>query len=363
MGSLTATKALWSGSLWPSGHFGVGRVREVSSILPEAPRGGLHPSVFRNVAAFRAAIEKRDRKSGDAGNRVELDKLALHSDRGFNESCLSMLNLTERKSERSKRGLGGLSAHGRKTVESGAVLLEQRYGAKNLAFWTCTLPPMSVSSFSRLVDRWGEVQRRLHQEIIRRQQRMGLPGSVVGVTEIQPQRFEATGVPWLHIHWCFPARLPGGPFIADKAWYLSLWRRTLADFVPELRGVKFLPGVASRVEVVRSSAAGYLAKYLGKGGDSVELARAIAPDMLPSSWYTISNNLRRAVKRSVIKVIGEIAKRFLDFLESGNAAILSSYSVAVERTYGQLKVGQAGKLSREVAGFLIREDRMMESLC
>lgn len=123
---------------------------------------------------------------------------------------------------RSPMGSGGITPLGRRLVRVAAWYLEKRFGRKRLAFATLTLPdlPDEVVAVLRGVH-WGELKRRWQEEIQRalRRTQCAFP-YIVGVLELQLDRFAKHGVPMPHFHFCYVCKAKSTPVSFTNPWHL-----------------------------------------------------------------------------------------------------------------------------------------------
>lgn len=248
-----------SGSLWPNGEFSVGY----------APGGGLE------------ATECIADEYGTGGD-FPLDLAMLPN----SHSDLEEVGV--------RRGQGGLTSHGARMVRNCAEAMEGVFGAQNLTFATMTLPEMEYEDFWNVSSNWAEIVRVFYQRLGRFLEECGGSKAYCSVTELQPGRTRREGIPALHLHFIFQGRPRAGgnwfvrPDRARRYWAdaVHLYCRRRYDFTH-----------SENLQQVRDTAAGYLSKYMSKGGD---LSSPI-PDnpmgwTLPTSWCNISLKLKQYVK-------------------------------------------------------------------
>jgi len=191
-----------------------------------------------------------------------------------------------------KHGLKGITSQGRENVKESAFLLERVY-RKRLGFYTLTCPYTDAESIHSYNQNISYILRSYFQELKREYDRKNCTWSYVSVLEWQTARFDDTGFPVLHIHYIAPCYLPSSrSFIVDANKIRSLWRTAVRNVV----GKDCNTSASVDSQVVSKSAAGYLAKYMSKGGDSFEFLAQNAPDQFPSQWWSTSRNLRKALK-------------------------------------------------------------------
>lgn len=206
-----------------------------------------------------------------------------------------------------KHGLQGITSLGRENVKESAFLLEQRY-RRRLGFYTLTCPYTDEESIYSYNKNIAYIQRSYFQEIKRACEKKNGTWSYVSVLEVQSNRFHETGTPVLHIHYVSPCYVPG-----TWDWLLT------ADEIRDIWG-RVVSGVIGRVcessasvdcQVVKHSAAGYLAKYMSKGGQEMQFLAQNAPDQFPSQWWSTSRNVRKALKACTVQLPSSVAHDIL----------------------------------------------------
>lgn len=202
-----------------------------------------------------------------------------------------------RRKRVTKRGSKGITSYGKKMVRSGVTLLEEKHGRSRLGFLTLTVPTLSPEKYPEMVRLWPESLRQYKQELSRELQRHGLDSNLVYSTEIQEKRFWRYGVALPHAHVVFQARAKGKHYPISTQWYANAWGRILSN----LLDCPVDTSAATRIERPRKSVAAYLSKYMSKGGKELEKIKATGDDVvLPSSWWGMTNELRREVKQKTI---------------------------------------------------------------
>lgn len=207
------------------------------------------------------------------------------------------------KDPTKRYGLKGISARGRESVKEGAYLLEKRYG-KRLGFYTLTCPYTELNDIYLYNQNIAYIQRSYFQEVKREYQRQGVVWSYVSVLEIQPKRFSDTGVSCLHIHYIAPCYAPRTwKWVLTADALRAIWQRVLSNAL----GFPASTKASIDASVVKTSAIGYIAKYMSKGGAEVEFLAQNCPDQLPSQWWSMSSNVRQAVKNNTVSLPAPIA--------------------------------------------------------
>lgn len=250
---------------------------------------------FGFVPEKKVETVNRDELSELADNSLErLKKRRDIEKRSFVESLNSSpvpLGLsTPSNSQKTRRGLNGITGHAANQVRDAVWWLEQKYGKSRLTFATWTIPPVAMG----VIQSWGEFVRLLLAKLVYRLEREGLPTYVVGVTEVQTERAANHGGLPLHLHWVFVGRHFNAHWFLEPQEADDLLFATLQNFCPVINreDVK----ASGRLESIKKSAVGYLGKYLSKGKKAVrQLVEAGSGELMPSSWHCCTRALRRIV--------------------------------------------------------------------
>jgi len=228
-------------------------------------------------------------------------------------STLGLSNVPNSHKVPKARGRRGMTKYNRRLLVNSAILLEKKYGKENLSFLTLTLPE---ECSSRSPDLYAEAKRQMLQWLQRALVRCGLPGLVVGATEIQPGRLAASGQFALHEHWIFAGRKARKSWALRPKIFAESWARILAN-VYSLADASGAVSSSTRVERIRKSAAAYLGKYLSKGEKCVsKLIEDGYEAFLPSSWITRSRGILELFLSAIIKIVGTRATFLSDNLRA-----------------------------------------------
>ncbi len=219
---------------------------------------------------------------------------------------LSSVSNHQDASQKRRYGLRGVTLNGMRRVRTGAYLLQKRYGCR-LGFYTLTCPYTLASEIYEYNKVVAEIARRFFQECKFLYEELGVTWSNVFVYEYQESRYEETGVPVLHVHYIAPCYYPGTKeFILSATELRYLWmvvcRRVL--------GVEADTSASIDAQVVHKSAAGYLAKYLSKGGRVCEYLAETCQSQMPSQWWGMTNNVRKAIAKTTTVLPEQIASEF-----------------------------------------------------
>lgn len=205
---------------------------------------------------------------------------------------------------RGRYGLKGISLNGMRRVREGAYLLQQRYG-RRIGFYTLTCPytvPEHVWSFNESI---AEIARRFFQDCKKIYEDLGQVWSNVFVYEYQEERYEESGIPVLHIHYLAPCYLRG-----TTQWALSateiryLWQLSCSQVL----GIEADTSASVDAQVIKKTAVGYISKYLSKGGRVVHRLAQTCLSQIPSQWWGMTANVRKAIKRCTTPLPAEVSE-------------------------------------------------------
>lgn len=253
------------------------------------------------------------------------------------------------KTTKPRRGLNGITPHGKRLVKGTAAWLERERGRATLSFCTLTLPSeyaiAPIGKHEGTKQGWTELTRQYIQKIQYHLGKYGLPKDVVGVTEIQERRMERYGGMPLHLHIVFQGRKPKGAWAMTCEQLSELWRDTVENVMGIKEGTNWEAAV--NVQRVKKSVAGYLGKYLSKGTKVIEkVIQEEKQDLLPSTWYVCTSGLRAIYKKNLYVLSGSTAGMGLDILTGvGRGLIGWSRDIVIKGADGYpWKAGWVGKL-------------------
>lgn len=260
-------------------------------------------------------------RDGDVPNSdgvPELEKTAVPL--GLSDVAIS--DNFSKSSNRAKRGSLGISSHGRSLIRAGCIWLEERFGKKNLTFLTATLPDEAMRSCSP--ETWAIVVNRFLKKIRYHLSRKSLCEEIVGCIEIQEARLNSSdGIPPLHLHLLFQGRQNYKHWELGKKFYQQLWKETCQTVWKIEAGFE----QSCRVESIKKSGSAYMSKYLSKGGNVISKCN---PSLLPSSWHTLSSNLKAIIKNTIIKGNSYLAEQLYEYICSGELLSWSRQIYSVE---------------------------------
>lgn len=203
--------------------------------------------------------------------------------------------------QRERKG-SGMTAYARRMVRNGAWELQRMFSKFSLSFLTCTIPSevlkvMEASGESS--EMYSEMVRQYKQWLERRLRKANLCHFVVGVNEIQDKRYKKYGEVAPHLHWTFQGRKSKKAFwVIRPDEFSKHWLKVIFN----VTGVEVQTKSATRVEQIKYSIENYLSKYMTKGGEVVEqIIKDGKRDLLPTSWWTMTDELRNLIKSKFIK--------------------------------------------------------------
>lgn len=196
-----------------------------------------------------------------------------------------------------------------------------------------------------VVENWARLVKSFIKELTRELHRKGLPGEIVGVTEIQEKRYKKWGQVAPHLHLIFQGRKYWSDF-----WQIStsrvrdIWNRQIEVII----GAPFYGGATTRIEKPRKSLKAELGKYFTKGGSIIkQIIEDGKGHLLPTGWTICTVSLKNRVKRA-IKTLSTIAIEHLydRRKQLKEIDILRFRDIKVEIKYGnkskEITVGSAG---------------------
>lgn len=190
-------------------------------------------------------------------------------------------------------GLKGITSKGKRAVRNACYLLEKETARRFLTFATVTLPELEYHQMLIVHMNWNKVVEAYRREVRRELIKQGLSGEIIGVTEIQPKRWEKTGLPVLHCHFVWHGRNRGVDWAVGTQRHDEIWKSAVLSVVPNVIA-DF--SSAANMQPVKKSAENYLSKYMSKGGASVAaVVSAGLSDLLPRQWWSCSRSLSRRI--------------------------------------------------------------------
>lgn len=338
---MSFTKTL-SGRVYPNGQFGIGVIRRFKSEY-EKPKDPNRIKTWEENLIDVHGVSACLRFIEGASLAESSVSVVPHSPEALSAIDSSLGS----NSHSQKRGLNGITGHGKNLVRNAALLLEKRFGAKHLTFLTLTLPEMGCEVWKVIGKDWSRIVKVLTQWISRRLQSVGLPPHVVSVTEVQSKRFARSHSPGYHLHMVFVGRKPHHRWSITPSEIRAAWKRTVKSSVGEIaESVSWQS--CENMQAVKYSASGYLGKYMSKGAESVgEVSAMYGSDCLPSTWYNCTSLLRLAVKISCQKLTDEECRDVLRIASAENDCGGFLRYICLSHDGHETVVGWYGRLSSE----------------
>lgn len=326
----------YSGRVFPSGDFSIG-------IVP-APKQRPADEEYERTKGRMARMVTRWQEYG-----VDYHEVAY-----LPEPCTSPPpNLVSgaKSAQRGKYGSKGITGYGKKMVRSGAKILQEEWGVRCTGFGTLTLPSFSSEEMAIIADSWGILVKRFFEEFKREQRRHGGDERYVCVTEVQEARFKDSGELGLHVHFVYKAR----PTAYSANWFISAnwcrhtWRRILANRLDRL--CSDIPTPRCELKLVRKDAAGYLGKYMSKGGKILERIKEAMPALaLPKQWWGCDACTRGNVKDRIVRLdsvcSAALWARAMQLPLPAQIYFTKSIEISSD-VYGVRRVGVVGRVNYE----------------
>ena len=237
----------------------------------------------------------------DKSDDDECDRTSAQSAEGAGEALglSSLNNFDKSETGMSRYGLKGISVKGRRTIRACVWMLERQCGASRLSLATLTLPSLPFYELKILHQHWHKLVELYRLYVGRWLVDRGLPGQIVGCTEVQEKRQERDDIPALHLHCVFVGRKAGRSWALGTLVHDSIWRRVISVVLG--RQIGEIPA-ACKLERTRSGAHIYLSKYLSKGAQTIEkIAEDDKADWLPKQWWNCSRSLTKRMKAATLE--------------------------------------------------------------
>ena len=168
---------------------------------------------------------------------------------------------------------GKLTPYARHQIIESCCLIDLMFNRRNTCFFTGTLPRFAPEVMREIDEHWDSIV-----DLWVKKTRYHLGKGGVKEWIVHKTEWQADGT--LHLHAVYPGRLPGRRrWLIDKELARKLWRETVLNFVPGVQGNDF--AAATRVEVVRRSAARYMSKYMTKASCNTVLS---SPTSVKRCW-------------------------------------------------------------------------------
>ena len=285
------TIAYLSAKAYPDEYFSVGIVPRKKKGKDEKEYDREHAKQFNSYeryvdAPYGKRLEKVSWLEGETVTRYRLD------------------SSPESSQPKKRYGENGITAYGKRMVKSAAAALQKRYGKKRLGFITCTIPGYSCEQIEKLAKNWGDVIRVFFQRLKRELDKIGAPNIIVGVSEIQPQRYNRDDVVAPHVHFIYVCkRKVNSDFFIHVSKLRMHWGQTLINICGLSNSETNKPitykGSVHAV-VIKKSCVAYLGKYMSKGGEVLDkILEQDRASQLPRQWWTMSQACKKLVDRMI----------------------------------------------------------------
>lgn len=280
-------------------------------------------------------------------------------------------------------GCDGLNFRAKRSIESMGIILEQLYGKHNIGFVTLTLPWFGEELMAWISRDFAEITKRYFEKVKRYFRSIGEPFDFVRVTEIQPKRWKDKNQYALHLHYAFRSRSSRmfgekidkkGIKKIGKLYYLDiqtndrLWKDSVWNSVrryEKLNGLVQKPKIpkdwGNKMQDIRKSVAGYLSKYMSKGGLFIKEVSEWIEDKkaegfnyeLPKRWWGSSKSLCELMKKHTVPLPQKLRDWFLSLPEGRNPAPNVIYKVCPtfysEKLQKNIILAHCGKITYKEA--------------
>lgn len=213
----------------------------------------------------------------------------------------------------------GLTVRGQKQLRRAFAAWDTRLPPGTCAFGTLTLSPDAVSCVLR-TDRRTPAQKyqgavsRFMERLRKLLRSRGLPGDVIWVTELHPQRSQREGIAIPHVHFVCQTATVKYQWLIKPSEIKALWESAINAYAPSPEGKRF----PSRCEIkcVKKSVSRYLSKYLSKAKRcAIQNTPSLNTELVPQRWYAIANELHALVRKMTAVISGDEAGEILDWLK------------------------------------------------
>ncbi len=322
----------WGASLYPSGYFTLWRKSGTTTLGFKEAFVSVGQGIFRG-----RPLDKVQEVYGpetvhqwwNSAKEVDMSGVRPRSAPAV-EAVVTLGSSTPVNSRKRRRGMGGLSSRGKNLVRESAIALEKQYGKNNLTFWTVTLPSLTEEDYRNVCEHWSEICKSLKEKVLYRLREAGLPPHVVGVTEMQEQRWNSLRVPAWHLHLVFVGYRSSGGWVLTPKDADRMWRGTVGKWCTSQYSWKS----ASKLERVKKSVGAYLSKYLSKGTSVISEVDEKWPGCIPPTWYICTKLVRSWVALSTRK--GDaIASWLYQMVQDSAADIKGLWAYCIETRPGQ----------------------------
>lgn len=280
-------------------------------------------------------------------SRLRLDKGAKLSRTENEEATLK---------PRNPYGEKGITSYGKKAVECSAKIIQDKFTKRKIGFGTATLPNLSPDAQIKVFENWGEIVRRFFQKLKRHWEKKGQKLWYSAVTEVQEKRFRDTNVPYLHLHWVYNSKI-GREWICTANDFRRYWRASVSEIAGNKctkRGIPEDWNGSIDCKPVTKSASAYLGKYMSKGCKVVETMREKGWNAFPKQWWSVSSNVRKAFKASIVSLSSEVCSWLInDMYALGQKGLLHGCKeITIQMDGKPFIVGYCGRMDRRLADLI-----------
>lgn len=197
-----------------------------------------------------------------------------------------------------------------RNIRNAGHILQEKFGKDNLSFLTLTLPDLCEEDLYEVSINWGAMVHKFLVWLRYRCELSGMPFRYVYCTEIQSKRLQRRNEYAPHLHLLFGGRSgKGRPWIITPKMARKQWVRCLRSV---LNHTKFNQSALENLQRVKFNAAGYISKYMSKGGcclpagDSEPILAQLSTD-----WGGMDRTTRQQITASTLIIRGD-GKRWHD---------------------------------------------------
>lgn len=263
-------------------------------------------------------------------------------------------NFDKHQETHTRYGLQGITSHGRKVVRNACHMFKEESSARFLSFATVTLPSLPYDQMAAIHENWHKIVDAYRREVRRQLMRKGLPGEIIGVTEIQPKRFAETGDPVLHCHFIWIGRKRGSDWAIKPEKHDEIWLRAIRVILDiPMSAVKS----AAKIQPIKGDPSKYMGKYISKGPEDIEAVIAEGFEWwLPKQWWNCTRSLSRRIVKAT-KIFAEGSAWLVDLGLEGNDYFWEYFTaVTAEMPDNKLiTVAYSGKLTKQAADMVFAE--------
>lgn len=228
---------------------------------------------------------------------------------------------------RSPKGLQGINNFQSNRVYEAVTAAQNLIGKDRLTFATITTPDLPGIKLRKLWSNHSTVIKEIKQAIVRLlKKHHPLTPEVLIVTELQTERFEATKLPYLHLHLLFQGRGLAKRWLVTHSDIQRIATRAFK------KHVDCIPGFKAGVELqsIHTSVAGYLAKKESKDRKvASSLIQAGFKDCVPHHWVSMTRALRTLANTRI--PLDDWAMRIIQDGIAGKMPGMLSYCQKVHR--------------------------------